>query len=237
MTSSDRLFSASTHVSGSCGRYTAPGNVFVLTALLVSVMAAPASAGLTLQVENVTAQAGGTGSFDVVLSALAGSFDVSGFSVELAVDPGSGVTFTGVSENTTTAAYIFTTLQSPPFSTSSFPTTDFFAADSDMTAPGYVTLSDTGTSTLGVAHVTFSVASGAPAGPTTVAIELGTNTQVLDVNANLFPVATENGIITVSGTAVPEPSSLVESSIALTLAFVVIGLRRRFATQLPQFCG
>jgi hypothetical protein len=227
MSSNDRRFTALTPVSTTRGRYATRGNVFALTALLLGVFAAPASAGLSLQVENATTQAGGTGSFDVVLSAAAGSFDVSGFSVELSVDPGSGVTFTGVSENTTTAAYIFTTLQASPFSYGPFPAIDFTASDSDMTGTGYVTLSDTGTSTLGVEHVTFAVAPDTPAGPILVSIVIGSNTQILDLNGGLLGFTPTGGTITVSGSAVPEPSTMIQASIALAVGLSVGLLRRR----------
>ncbi len=180
----------------------------------------PASAGLVIQVENAAAQAGGTGSFDVVISATSGSFDVSAFSVELSVDPGSGIQFTDASVNTTNESYVFGTLQSaPPFAVGSLPTTDLIVADSEMTAPGYVTLAGPPTETLGLEHVTFTVAPGTPGGIVPVSIMIGPNTQILDINANSFGFDTTNGAITVSGSAVPEPSA-----IALGLTAAAVGL-------------
>ena len=84
-------------------------------ALALAVLAAPtpARADLFLEVLNASAPAGGTGSFDVVLLSNGGSFDVGGFSVELSVASGSGVTFTGATTSTADP-YVFGTYQSDP---------------------------------------------------------------------------------------------------------------------------
>ena len=141
------------------------GALAMLTALVLGIFPIPASAGLVVQVQNSIAQSGGTGSFDVVIYATSGSFDVSGFQVELSVDAGSGVTFTDATVDTTTAPYIFTTFQSsPPFALSSFPTTDLIVADGDLTAPGFVTISSSPAMTFGIEHVTFAVAPARPMG-------------------------------------------------------------------------
>jgi hypothetical protein len=193
--------------------------VSALTAFVLGVSPAPVSAGLVLQVENASAQAGGTGSFDVVIYATSGSFDVSGFQVELSVDRGSGVTFTSASVNTTTAPYIFTTLQSsPPFALSSFPTTDLIVSDADMTLPGTVTVSSSPPVTYGIENVTFAVAAGTPDGAITVSILAGDNglTQIYDINGSPFPMTAINGTISVGSSAVPEPSSLLMGIIAAT---------------------
>ena len=200
----------------------------VLIAILLGVLPAPASAaGLVLQVENASAQAGGTGSFDVVLSATDGSFQVAGFSVELSVAPGSGISFTAVGVATATAPYIFTTLQSPPLTFSSFPTNDFIGSDSSMSSPGYVTLSAPPTVTVGLEHVAFAVAAGTPSGDVPVSILIGDTTQILDNNTNLLPFDSVNGTITVTGSAVPEPSSLVMGFVSLALAGGSVALERR----------
>jgi len=228
MISFDRRLSASASAVVTRGRV---GLGFTLTALIAVVLAlvpTPVSAGLVLQVENASAQAGGTGSFDVVLAATSGSFAVSAFSVELSVDSGSGVTFTGASVNTTSEPYIFTTLQAPPLTFGSFPTFDFTASDSDMTSPGYVTLSAAGTAILGVENVTFDVTPGTPAGPIVVSIVSGFNTTVLDVNANSLPFTTADGTITVGASAVPEPSALIQGVTAAAMVLIVVGFGSRF---------
>ena len=224
MISFDRRFSASVLLQAARGRLLLS---FCLTSLSLALMPAPASADLILQVENATAQAGGTGSFDVVLSATSGSFDVSGFSVELSVDPGSGITFTGVSENTTSAPYLFTTLQTPPLTFATFPVSDFTASDSSATAPGFVTLEGPPTMTFGLEHVTFAVADQPLSGPILVSIVIGSNTQVLDVNAEILPLVTRDGSITVSTSAVPEPSTAVMVLMAAAVSLVLGRLRKR----------
>ncbi len=149
---------------------------FLLMALMPGVFPTPASAGLILQVQDATVQSGGTGSLDVVIYATYGFFDVSGFQVELSVDGGSGVTFTGATVDTTAAPYIFTTFQSaPPFTIGSLPTTDLMVADGDMTAPGTVTVSSAPTSLFGIEHVRFTVAAGTPNGAVLVSILAGIN--------------------------------------------------------------
>jgi hypothetical protein len=153
---------------------------------------------------------------------------VSAFSLELSVDPASGVSFTGASVNTTSEPYLFTTLQSPPLTFGSFPTFDFTASDSDMNSPGYVTLSAAGIAIVGVENVTFAVAPGTAAGPIAVSIVSGFNTTVLDINANPLPFTTSNGTITVGASAVPEPSTLIQGMTAAALGLIVVGSCRRF---------
>jgi hypothetical protein len=195
-----------------------------LAALVLGVFPTPARAAPILQVQNSSALAGGAGSFDVVLTVTEGTFQVSGFSVDLTVPSGSGVTFTGASINTTTAPYIFTTLQAPPLTFATFPTTDFTASDSSMTSPGYVTLSAPPSRTVGLEHVSYAVAPGTHAGPVTVSIVSGNKTQLLDLNANTIPFTPTNGTIAIDTAVVPEPSSLLTGIIA---AACLVVLRRR----------
>lgn len=210
------------------GRLAVGFTLTALTALLLGLFPAPASADLVLSVGNASAQAGGTGSFDVVLSATnSETFQVAGFSVELAVAPSSGVSFTAASALTTTAPYIFTTLQLPPLTFSSFPNYDFIASDSYLSSPGYVTLS--APVTVGLENVSFAVAAGTPAGDVPVSIlGIGVTTEILDNNGNPIPFDAMNGTITVtSSTVVPEPSSLVTGLTSLALVGGAIALKRR----------
>jgi hypothetical protein len=177
-----------------------------VAALLLGVAPIPARAAFIVQALNSVAPIGGTGAFDVVLTDTGGTAQVSGFSVELSVPSGSGVTFTGVDTNTTAAAYLFGTLQSPPFTFSSFPTTDFTVLDASMTPPGFVTLNTN--SIFGLEHVTYAWSAGASAGPVAVSI-VGGGTVLSDINANPIPITTVNGTITVTNATVPEPTSLL----------------------------
>jgi hypothetical protein len=226
MTLFQRRFPVSVH-----GRRAISLTLAVLTALMLGVFPTPASAGLILQVENASAQAGGTGSFDVVIYSTSGSFDVSGFQVELSVGGSSGVTFTDASVNTA-APYIFTSFQSsPPFALSSLPTTDLIVSDADMTSPGVVTVSSSPAVTYGIEHVTFAVAAGTPDGPVTVSILAGTNglTQIYDINGNPFPITAMNGTINVESSAIPEPSSLLMGFVSFGVVGGAILFKRRIA--------
>ena len=71
----------------------------------------PAHAGLIVQALDSTADAGGTGAFDVIVSDTGGTFEVAGFSVELSVPGVSGVSFSDVTTGTLAAPYLFGTLQ------------------------------------------------------------------------------------------------------------------------------
>lgn len=180
----------------------------LLALALLGLSAAPARASLDLTITNSTTSPGGVGSFEVVLSSSGGTFDVSAFSFQLQVASNSGVLFTSVTTNTTTAPYIFGTLQTPPFSFNTFPNTDFIASDSSQTDPFFASV--TPQSSFGLGRVTYSVAPGTAFGPVTVSIvgTTGANrtTEVLDIDGNPFPITTTNGTIAVAG-AVPEPAS------------------------------
>jgi len=202
-----------------------------VAALLLCCGPTPARAGLVVQVLSSSAPVGGTGSFDVDLSNIGGStsYGVSGFSVELSVSTGSGVSFAGANVNTS-APYIFGTLQSPPLARSTFPSHDFIAADSSLTAPYFTTLNPG--STFGLEHVSYSVAPGTKLGPVGVSIMgLGTTTEMTDINASLFSTTSVNGTISIAS-GVPEPSSLLLLSSAVIMAsMTVLARRRRTATQ------
>jgi hypothetical protein len=171
---------------------------------LFAFEAAPARAGLIMQVQNSAASAGGTGSFDVTLADTGGTFNIAGFSVNLTVPGASGVSFTDVNTDTIVSPYIFGTLQTPPFSFDTFPNTQFIASDVAATS---VTINPG--DTFGLAHVTYSVTPGAPSAAVPVSlIDIGGGTALADENGNFVSFTTTDGTITVSGTAVPEPASL-----------------------------
>jgi hypothetical protein len=156
---------------------------------------------------------------------------VSSFSVELSVLAASGINFTGVNTNTLAAPYIFGTLQTPPFSFSAFPTTDFTASDLDATPPGFRNLNPG--DVVGLAHVSFSVNPATPLGPVIVTI-VPANTLVADVTGAPIPFTPVNGTITIVPTTVstPEPSSLALAAIGA--GGLLFAFRRRKAAGLRQ---
>lgn len=201
-----------------------------LAAIVAGVFPAPARADLLIEVQNTIASAPGTGAFDVTLVDSGGTFNVSGFSIGLSVSPGSGVTFTGVDVSTTTAPYLFGTLQSPPLSFTSFPSTSLIALDTDNTAPFFVTL-HTG-DVFGLAEVFYKVAAGTSPGPVLVSLNPDpAMTQLDDVTGNLIPFTPINGAITV--TPVPEPSALVLAALGATISLACVRHRRPGARVRP----
>ena len=172
----------------------------------LALIGRPARAALVIEALNSSAAPGGTGSFDVDLLDNGGTFNVSAFSFGLSVAGASGLTFTGVNTATTSAPYLFGTLQFPPLTFSSFPTASFTASDSDATPPFFTTL--TPGSTFGLGHVTYAVAPGTALGPIPISF-VSNNTNLSDVNANTVPASTQPGTVTVAvAPAVPEPGTL-----------------------------
>ncbi|WP_165232638.1 PEP-CTERM sorting domain-containing protein [Aquisphaera insulae] len=198
-----------------------------ILAAITGSMPTPALAGLLIEVRSTTAAAGGAGAFDVVLiNQSGGDVDVGGFSVEVSVATSSGVTFTAVT-TATSPAYVFGTLQSPPpFNVTTLPSTNLTALDTDMTSPGYATLTDG--ATVGLMHVEFSVASWAASGPVAVSVVAGDGTEVTDVTgAPIDGLSATGGTITVTASAVPEPPSVVAMATAATGVGAISLARRR----------
>jgi hypothetical protein len=186
--------------------------------------AAHAASILTLQIQNSNAPIGGIGSFDVTVTSTGGTSAVSAFMVQLSVAAGSGITFTGATPATTAAPYLFGMLQSPPFTNNiTFPNTTFTANDLDL-APPFVANLASG-QTAGLEHVTYSVAAGTPSGPVTVSM-VGNLTALFDINGSPMATSLNPGTITVSPSAVPEPSSLVMGGIAAASLLVVYCSRK-----------
>jgi hypothetical protein len=206
-------------------------------ALTLTVVAAPARAGLIIQVLDAAALPGGSGSLDIVLTDNGGTYQVGGFTVDVSVPAGAGVMFTAADTltNASTHPYIFGTYQSSPFPfatdpsnpgmAATFPNLEFVAGDAMQTAPGFVTLNPG--DTLGLVHVSFSVAANVPiGGAAPVTLVGGGNTSLSDVNGNPVAFSTLDGTITF--TSVPEPSSLALGGLGSFGLGVYARLRRGF---------
>ena len=207
-----------------------------IAAVAVVLLAAPSRAAAQLVVEIVpappgaaSALAGGTGTFDVdLVNTGSAAVSVGGWQVELSVPAGSFATFTaavatGFSGGVT---YIFGTEQlGPPLGTP-LPSKDFTALDIDLTGPGAVSIAPG--ATVGLEHVTFSVAAGTASGSTVTVTDSGAGTLITDVNGGKIPnQTTQNGTIIVSpSTSVPEPSSLVLAGVAVAAAGLVARFRK-----------
>jgi hypothetical protein len=194
------------------------------TLVVLAAVGMPCRADLVISAPNFGALSGSSGTFDILLSDNGGSFNLSGFSLELSVSPPPGVSFTAV-DTTTATPYIFGALQVPPFSFDIFPNTQFTASDSDFTAPFFVTVNPG--DVYGLAHVSYSVDPGAAEGPRSLAFQdLGGGTSLSDDIGNPIAFDVANG----SANVVPEPASVTLVGIG---AASVLLLRRRRARVVP----
>jgi hypothetical protein len=199
--------------------------------LLLLLGAPPASAAsiLDLIALPVTTEAGQSGAFDVIVRndpASTSNATLAGFSVDLTVPTASGVSFTGMNTSTT-SPYIFAGNSSGFLTTTLTP---LEAAGNDIAASGGTTL--TPGQSFGLAHLTYTVAPNAPAGPVSVTfVGLKGGTSLSDpnfVNLNFTPT---NGTITVTPATVPEPCSLV----LFTTAGAIVWVAHRRATKGRRF--
>ncbi len=175
-----------------------------LSALVLAVLAActpPCRADLIVEVPNVLASPGTTGSFDVLLTNTGpSSFDAAAFNLELSLAGPPGIHFTDATINTATP-YIFQVSSGPPLSFSTFPNTDFIASDAEFASPFFDTI--TSGQTVGLAHVLFSVDADAPPGSGTIDV-VTSDTLITDANLDgIIPKAVDGTF-----TVVPEPSTL-----------------------------
>ncbi len=203
----------------------------VAVAALLLDIAVPAHAGLIVSVQDVSATAGTTGNtLEVDLTNTGGAaVDIGSFSFEISVAGSSGVTFTSADIDTTVNTYIFAgnSLFGPTISTMTGTTLDA----SDIAISGSTSLA--GGETLGLGLVSFDVAGSAPNGPVTVTLTGFPATSLTAPDLSNIPIDTlNNGTITISPSAVPEPSSLVSSTLGLLGAAWLI--RRVRATVGPR---
>jgi PEP-CTERM motif len=182
---------------------------------------APARAGITVSVQSVSAGAGTTGdTLEVDVQNTGASVNIAAFSFEISVPFSSGVTFTGADISTSLATYIFAgnSFFGPDIAFNTGTTLDA----GDLAIAGSTTLG-TG-ETLGLGLVSFDVAAGTPLGPVTVSLTGFPFTSLTDPNqGNVAIDVLETGTITITGAAVPEPSSLVSATLGL---LGVLWLRR-----------
>jgi hypothetical protein len=126
---------------------------------------------------------------------------------------------------------LFGTLQSPPLTFDSFPTTDFTASDTDQTAPGFTTLNPG--DVFGLAHVSYEVASGTSAGAVTVSL-VPDGTSLSDVTGSGIVFTPVGGSITINAST-PEPSSL--TMIGIGTAALLMHRYGRSAGALARFAS
>jgi hypothetical protein len=202
--------------------------------LCLTAVAAKAQEGI-FSIENVSSAApGGSGSFDVVLTASGGSIDIGGFTVEPSTMLGAGFSFTAAGFDTGAGApYIFPDSfdidNGLPLSYDPFPDTDFIALDADDALDGAVTIDDG--QAVGLAHVTFTIDSGVTPGTDYIIdfADPGVGTSLSDgTGAAVNFTATPGTIVVGNGAAAPEPSPLASfGMVGLGLLCLVLRARCR----------
>src|SRR5262249_55646734 len=140
-------------------------------------------------------------------------------SIELSLLGPLSATFTGVSINTTTAPYIYvtsgTTQGGGPFSSDSFPNTQFTASDSEFAAPDFRRVNPG--DVFGLAHVTFAISPSSTGGTDTIMFVFP-GTSLSDINGNAIPFTTAT---------IPEPAALTEAATAALLGLGSFWWHRR----------
>jgi hypothetical protein len=224
------------HSPRSCTRSSSPAASIILAAAFLSLLSTTSRADLVLDViiMDSTATAGSAGNaFDVILknSSTGGeATSITAFSLNLGLPVGvTHVTFTGIGVGTS-LPYLFGT------------TGSFDTGPEGTVSAGQVTLNDSSAAfegqvleagdSLGLAHVTYSVGEGAPAGSVLVSlanIGAGTSLTLGPPDFESIPPSPVDGMITIDGTAVvPEPSSSMIVAIAGIVGLAVCGrLRER----------
>jgi hypothetical protein len=210
------------------------GLPLIVTAFLSLIIPSPVRADLVISVQSVTATAGTTGdSLDITLNNTGpNAVTVGGFSFEVTAAT-SVINFTAATTGTSTAPYIFdgNSLFGPTISTSTGQTLD--ASDSFSIINSGTTVGSG--ATLGLGHLLFNVASGAPTGPVAVTLTSFPATSLSSpAGGNLTINSLVNGTITVNGSSnsvVPEPSTLISAALGISIsAWISWRSRRRTGT-------
>ena len=188
-----------------------------------------ARADLVFSMTPGSASAGGSGSFDVVLTDTGGDFNVAGFNFEITTSD-TDVTFTDITINTVAAPYIFAgdSLLAAPATGSILenpPSTAQDAQAGDVTADFTAVAIGDGDE-VGLGHVLFTIAPGASPGP--VSIDFGSATSLSDGLGN--PIAFDNsgGTLTITGGTVATPEPVQTGVVGLALIIGLISRRKLY---------
>src|SRR5580698_453212 len=191
-----------------------------------------ARADLVYSVTPASAGAGGTGSFDVLLTDTGGDFNVAGFNFEI-TSPDADVTFTDITINTVAAPYIFAgdSLLADPVTGSILenpPSTAQDAQAGDVPAdftPAAIADGDE----VGLGHVLFTIAPGASPGP--VSIDFGSATSLSDAGGNLIAFDNSGGTLTITAGTIATPEPAMTGILGLALIIGLISRRRLYSNK------
>ncbi len=200
--------------------------LFLAAEIFLPMTARADNLELTLQFASTTVSAGGTGSFDVILTDEGGGSGVTiaGFDFELQ-SSSSDLVLTDANTSTSAAPYIFSTqsLFGPDIT---IQTTPELIAD-DIAGSGGTTL--TAGDTIALGEVLFDVSATAPTEMVNIQFDIGPSdvTDLSDPNENNVPISSATGgTVDIIGTKVPEPSTLMMLLSVIPFA-LLIGLRTR----------
>jgi hypothetical protein len=191
-----------------------------------------ARADLVLSMTPASASAGGSGSFDVVLTDTGGDFNVAGFNFEITTSD-TDVTFTDITINTVAAPYIFAgdSLLADPVTGSILenpPSTAQDAQAGDVPAdftPAAIVDGDE----VGLGHVLFTIAPGASPGP--VSIDFGSATSLSDAGGNLIAFDNSGGTLTITAGTITTPEPAMTGILGLALIIGLISRRRLYSNK------
>jgi hypothetical protein len=199
--------------------------------------------GLVISAPDITASAGSSGSFLVLItdpSNSATSYNVAGDSFELTLTGTAGISFTNVTTDTSASPYntpyIYANSVANDYDLPLYTTltpTNLTASDAfDVSySPGYTTLMPGGTYALGL--VSYTVSPTAMAGSSdTIAFGAMPYTSLSDNNSNSLGFATTNGSITIA--SVSEPSTSALGMIAIAIAGLTVFWSRRRGRDRPE---
>jgi hypothetical protein len=212
-------------------RYFSPlTGITVAASAIILLAPSPANASLIVSFGNTTAAVAGSDQvIDVLLQDSGAAVTVDAFSFEFTtLNP--FITFTGANTSTTAAAYIFAgnSLFGPIISTTPPPTGQMVIATDLAVCCGTVVGAN---STFALGEVRFHVAAGATSGTASLVFD-SIGTSLSDGSGNGIPIATlTNGVVTITGASVPEPSTLPIFAALALLVVTAAQIRRRKLTR------
>jgi hypothetical protein len=212
--------------------------VALAVVVTLTTAAVPARAGLTLSlVPSVTAiSPGGTGTFEAILTNTGqDDVDIATFNYQLQIADSAPVSFVGVSDATSIEPYIFGAngfgiggVLGNDGGFNTLTVSDFLNSFVPPDAP--VVLAAGGKASLGLVTVSVDPSATSQDVPVLVNNDLDF-TFVASTNTGVIvPIAidsVENGMISINGSAVPEPSTLVMGLTGLFALTAVLRRKRR----------
>ncbi len=209
--------------------------LLAFAAMTLLLAQAPVQAGgLVMSIEDLTGPTGGAGTFEVLLTSTeaAGgqSFDVAAFSFQLTVPTTAGVQFTAGSTATVAAPYLFdgtgTATVDPTFTLANVPPpkTTVTGSDAEWT---YRSIAVAPEAVFSLGLISYSVGPSAPGGDVPISF-ISSGTSLSNASGTEIDLTTDDhaGVIHITGTAVPEPSSLVLVASAIGMMLLSRGYQQ-----------